>query len=64
MLKHVLVPLDGSELAEHALVYVRLIVDPDEGRVTLLTAIDVPEYSVLAYYPAVVPYESDPEKFN
>jgi nucleotide-binding universal stress UspA family protein len=52
MLKHVLVPLDGSQLAEEALFYARNIVDPN-GRITLVAAVDVPEAAVYGYYPAV-----------
>ena len=51
MLTHVLVPIDGSELAERALEYARQIVDAENGKITLLTAIDVPEYSVVPFYP-------------
>ena len=55
MLKHVLVPLDGSELAEKALPYAKEIIAPD-GKVTLLSVIDVPEYAISAFYSAgVVP---------
>lgn len=49
MLKNVLVPLDGSTLAERALDYARQITEPG-GTITLLTALDVPEYSVATFY--------------
>lgn len=52
MLKHVLVPLDGSRLAEEALAYAREIVAPD-GRITLVCAIEVPDVPVYGYYPPV-----------
>ena len=61
MLKHTLVPLDGSEIAEYALEYVSQITDPSDGRITLLTAIDVPEYPATAFYPTVVAYEANQE---
>jgi nucleotide-binding universal stress UspA family protein len=55
MLQHVLVPLDGSELAEKALSYAKQIIDP-HGKITLLSVIDVPEYAIAAFYSAgVVP---------
>ena len=52
MLKHVLVPLDGSQLAEEALEYARSIVEP-QGRVTLATAVEVD--SVPTYGPTAMP---------
>jgi nucleotide-binding universal stress UspA family protein len=52
MLTHILVPLDGSQLAEESLSYARQIVDP-KGRITLVTAVDMPEVASYAYYPAV-----------
>lgn len=59
MLKHVLVPLDGSNLAEEALTHALEIVAPG-GTVTLVCAIEVPDVPVYGYYPPVtVPdYES------
>ena len=59
MLKHVLVPLDGSNLAEEALAYALDIVAAD-GTITLVCAIEVPDVPVYGYYPPVtVPdYES------
>ena len=41
MLKHVLVPLDGSELSEVALEYAVQIVAP-EVKITLLSVVDSP----------------------
>lgn len=65
MFKHVLVPLDGSEIAEKALGYARHITDPDGGRITLLTALDVPEYPPAMYYPAgVATYEINQQTMN
>lgn len=42
MIKHVLVPLDGSPLAECALAYARALVNDDAGRLLLLTVVDPP----------------------
>jgi len=53
MLKHVLVTLDGSELAEAALDYARSIVC-EAGHVTILSVIDVPEVAVYNFYPVPV----------
>jgi nucleotide-binding universal stress UspA family protein len=52
MLKHVLVPLDGSQLAEEALEHAKNIVAPD-GKITLVAAVDIPEVPLYGYYPAV-----------
>ena len=52
MLKHVLVPLDGSQLAEEALEYAQSIVDP-QGMITLVSAIEVD--AVPTYGPAMMP---------
>jgi nucleotide-binding universal stress UspA family protein len=54
MLNHVLVPLDGSELAEKALDYARSVTAPD-GVISLLSVVDVPEYPANIYYPAGLP---------
>ncbi len=51
MLQHVLVPLDGSSLAEEALAYARQIVGAG-AKITLLTVVDIPEYPIYYYYPA------------
>jgi nucleotide-binding universal stress UspA family protein len=65
MFKHVLIPLDGSEVAEKALEYARHITDSDGGRITLLTALDVPEYPPAMYYPAgVATYEINQQTMN
>jgi len=61
MLKHILVPLDGSAVAQRALDYAKQVVDPTEGRMTLLTAVALPEFTSVAYYPAVVPFENGPQ---
>jgi nucleotide-binding universal stress UspA family protein len=50
MLEHVLVPLDGSQLAEQALEHARRIVNR-QGKITLLTAVDVPEIPMYGLYP-------------
>lgn len=62
MLKHVIVPLDGSELAEAALAHAQQITTP-QGKITLLSAIDVPEVPIYGYYPpaAIPDYESAEE---
>lgn len=58
MLHHILVPLDGSALAEEALDEVKQIIDPS-GQITLLIAIDVPEYAPYVFYPVPITVESD-----
>lgn len=50
MLKHILVPLDGSELAYNALDYVKEILAPD-GVVTLITILENPDLPVYDFYP-------------
>lgn len=52
MLKHVLVPLDGSKLAEEAISHALDVVAPD-GKITLVCAVEVPEVPVYGYYPPV-----------
>jgi len=52
MLKHVLVPLDGSQLAEEALEYAQSIID-SQGVITLVSAIEVD--AVPTYGPAMMP---------
>lgn len=56
MLKHVLVPLDGSRLAEKALNAALQILQPG-GRITLLTVVDAPNLSWYGYY--FTPYVSE-----
>lgn len=53
MLSHVLVPLDESALAETALPYALKIVKPD-GKITLLSVIDVSEFVTPALYPSAI----------
>lgn len=61
MLKNVLVPLDGSQVSERALEYARQIIDP-EGKLTLLTVIDMPDYPAAMFYPAgIATYELSKE---
>ena len=50
MLKNVLVPLDGSKLAEAALEHALNIVEP-KGKITLVSAIEVPDVPIYGYYP-------------
>lgn len=55
MLKHVLVPLDGSQLAEDALQHAINILGTD-GKITLISAVEVPEVPIYGYYPpATIP---------
>ena len=51
MLKHLLVPLDGSKLAEEAIPYAREIIAPD-NRITLVYAVEIPEI-INNYYPSL-----------
>jgi nucleotide-binding universal stress UspA family protein len=62
MLKHVLVPLDGSQLAEEALQHALNIVDKN-GKVTLVAAVEIPEVPMYGYYPVtpVPDYEAAKE---
>lgn len=50
MLDMVLVPLDGSHLAESALDHAMKIVKP-EGTLVLLTVLQTPEYPIYDFYP-------------
>jgi len=52
MLKHILVPLDGSKFAEDALKYASEILAP-EGMITLVCAVTIPEVPVYGAYPTV-----------
>lgn len=52
MLNHVLVPLDGSSLAEDALKHALEIVAP-QGKITLVCAVEAPDVLVYGYYPAI-----------
>jgi nucleotide-binding universal stress UspA family protein len=63
MLNHVLVPLDGSKLAEEALPHALNILAP-RGKITLLSAVDVPEVPMYGYYPptTVPDYEAAKEE--
>lgn len=54
MLKHVLIPLDGSKLAEDAVEFAKQIVAPD-GIVTLVSAVELPEIMPSGIYPMVDP---------
>jgi nucleotide-binding universal stress UspA family protein len=53
MLKHVMVPLDGSTLAEAALKYATEVVDP-AGEITLFSVVNVPELPIYDFYPTPV----------
>ncbi len=54
MLSHILVPLDGSPLAETALEYALELVKPG-GKLTLLSVVQVPEYPIYDLYPVPAP---------
>ncbi len=54
MLNRILIPLDGSELAEKALDYARHVTAKD-GLMSLLSVVDAPEYPSSVYYPAGLP---------
>lgn len=57
MLKHVLVPLDGSKFAEQALVYAERLIDGD-GQLTLLSVVeDVPIYPLVSPSPPLLAQE-------
>jgi nucleotide-binding universal stress UspA family protein len=61
MFQRVLVPLDGSDVAEMALEYAPKITDP-QGRIVLLSVIDVPQYPASTFHPAgVVAYNTNKE---
>lgn len=61
MLKHVLVPLDSSELAEEALDFARQVTGPG-GKITLLMVVIAPEYVTSGFYP--VPFEYQVENYE
>ena len=48
MLSHILVPLDGSQLGEHALDYARRVVGA-ESQITLITAVELPEIPLYGF---------------
>ncbi|MFQ3567159.1 MAG: universal stress protein [Aggregatilineales bacterium] len=50
MLKHVLVPLDGSTLSQTALEHAVRILDPN-GKMTLLTVVEAPSVPIYDFYP-------------
>jgi nucleotide-binding universal stress UspA family protein len=52
MLKHILVPLDGSKFAEDALRYASEILAPG-GKITLVCAVMMPEVPIYGSYPNV-----------
>jgi nucleotide-binding universal stress UspA family protein len=54
MLKHILIPLDGSALAEEALLEARHIIEPG-AMITLLTIVDLPPAIVPGMYPTAIP---------
>lgn len=58
MLKHIIVTLDGSQLAETALQYAQHIVDP-KGKLTLLSVLDIPETPVYTLYEVPVTMPQD-----
>jgi nucleotide-binding universal stress UspA family protein len=50
MLHHVIVPLDGSHLAETALEHAERLVGPND-KITLLTVVQAPEIPIYDFYP-------------
>ncbi len=58
MLKHILVTLDGSQLAETALPYAQSIVAPN-GKITLVSVLDIPETPVYTLYEVPVTMPQD-----
>jgi nucleotide-binding universal stress UspA family protein len=50
MSRHILVPLDGSQLAERALEEAERLINPDDT-LTLLTVVPVPEIPIYDFYP-------------
>lgn len=60
MLKYVLVPLDGSKLAESALDYALQIVAPG-GKVVLVSIVQLPQYPIYDFYPAPSPVSAQVE---
>lgn len=52
MLEHILVPLDGSPLAEQALPYALKVLSPN-GRMTIVCAVDLPDVLPHSFYPIV-----------
>jgi nucleotide-binding universal stress UspA family protein len=57
MFNHVLVPLDGSELSEKALITARQVLAP-EGTLTLLSVIDLPSVNRVQFD---IPVKENPE---
>lgn len=53
MLKHVIVPLDGSQLAQTALDYALNLLC-ERGKVTLLTVLQQPDVPIYDFYPVTV----------
>lgn len=53
MLKHVMITLDGSDLALEALPYAKAIVQPN-GKLTFLSVVDVPDFPLYDFYPAPI----------
>lgn len=57
MLNHVLVPLDGSDLAQEAIEPAKQLIRPN-GKITLVMAIDVPQSWDYGIHPTIVFEES------
>ncbi len=53
MLKHVLVPLDGSRLAQSALDYALKLLG-EHGKITLVTVLQQPDVPIYDFYPVTV----------
>lgn len=58
MLKHVMVTLDGSQLAEAALPYAQSILAPG-GKLTLISVLDIPENPMYTLYEVPVAMPQD-----
>jgi nucleotide-binding universal stress UspA family protein len=56
MLKHVLIPLDGSDLAEAAIADALNIIEP-HGKITLISAVEMVNFPSYAYFPGAIPEE-------
>lgn len=54
MLKHILIPLDGSTLAEEAITFAEKLIDPN-GKITLVAAVDMPDVLPTGFYPIADP---------
>jgi nucleotide-binding universal stress UspA family protein len=63
MFKHLLVPLDGSELSERALLIAREVLG-QEGTLTLLNVVDFPDISLVGLYDMPILATRDPQNLG